>query len=166
MTPKMAVTWFPLSPHYQLPTINYQPSTLNSPLSTIDMFIETIIHDYWGGQPELLTILPRERVLTGPTTIPCLPCLVLQCGTFRTVFRTNRSQGWERGELTMEMLHESLDAAQILLERVDRHFDRLRLRSGDSETMLRLRRDEWKSVRHDPGRWGAVVVYTVDVYAG
>ncbi len=122
------------------------------------MFIEKIIHTYWAGQPELLSILKAEQVLTGPTFVPGLPMLVLECASIKPLRRTNRSHGWEEAVVTFELFE-----AQLLLERVDAHFNRLRFTDESSGLALRFRRGERRSVRYDNQRWGCVVHYTVEV---
>lgn len=140
--------------------------------------IENLLHDYWNSQSVLRKLLAPEQVLTGPLVtstlanqpnqpmLPKLPCLIITVENGKTIFRTNKERPWERTGLTLELRHESLDAALELMRQVTVQLDRknLSLPSGDGKARIdftavlknRYENGVWIVTRHiDVTTWGS-----------
>ena len=121
------------------------------------MHIEELIQSHWRNTASLSTAVPTDRVFTGPSSIPGLPCIVILHEKSEVPFHTNRPTPWKRGTLTVELHHDSFDDALRIATVIEREFDRLRLESTDQTEIVRIRlvrsdnlrdkNDSWKFVR-------------------
>ena len=117
------------------------------------MYIEELIQAHWRKTPNLSAMIPTDRVFTGPSPIPGLPCVVILHEKSEVPFHTNRPIPWRRGTLTFELHYDSFDDALRLATAIEREFDRLRLESTDHTESVRIRFVRSKNLRDENGTW-------------
>lgn len=124
--------------------------------------IEKLIQDFWRRRPDLTGILPRERVVSGPSQVPVYPCLVVSCPQRQVWLRTNQSRRWERAELRLELFDATLEGAETLMERLVPLLDHARIDLPDGDGAAILQWMEQKNERHERG-WSVRSVFRVIV---
>jgi hypothetical protein len=127
------------------------------------MYIEELIQTHWRNTTNLSAAIPADRVFTGPSPIPGLPCGVILHEKSEAPFRTNRPLPWKRGTLAFEVHHDSFDDALRIATVIEREFDRLRLESTDQTEAVRLRLVRCEQFRDGNGPWTLARTF---VYSG
>ena len=117
------------------------------------MYIEELIQSHWRNTSTLSTAVPTDRVFTGPSPIPGLPCVVILHEKSEVPFHTNRPTPWKRGTLAFEIHHDSFDDALRIATIIEQEFDRLRFET----VRIRLVRNE--NFRSENGSWRLVRVF-------
>lgn len=123
------------------------------------MFLEELIQYFWKNTAALSAVVAPERVFTGPSPVPILPCVVILHEKAEVLFHTNRSLPWRRGTLRFELHHASLDEALGIAKIIERHFDRLRLETPDQTESFRLRHVESENQRIGDDHWKLIRVF-------
>ena len=127
------------------------------------MYIEELIQAHWRKTANLAAAIPMDRVFTGPSPLPGLPCVVILHEKSEVPFYTNRPIPWVRGTLTFELHHDSFDDSLRIATMIEREFDRLRLESTDHTEVVRIRFVGSENFRNENGTWRLVRTF---LYSG
>jgi len=117
------------------------------------MYIEELIQTHWRKTTNLSAAIPTDRVFTGPSPIPGLPCVVILHEKSEIPFHTNRPIPWKRGILTFELHHDSPNDAPRIATLIEREFDRLRMESTDKTEAVCLRFVRGENLRNENESW-------------
>src|SRR5687768_14001132 len=89
------------------------------------MSVERAIHELWGADFGLTSLVPAERVFTGSACgAPDLPYVVLTRHESRPIARTSSGRWLEETAVRLAVWSPGLDEAKRIGAEIDRRFDR------------------------------------------
>lgn len=123
------------------------------------MTIEKLIQDFWSHTAPLNALLTTGKVVTGPTTLPDLPALVVVHEESKLLLHTNRQTPWKKGSVRFELYHTSFDQAATIAEVLEQQLNRKKLTSSDGALSLQFRFVRAENTRRNDESWMFIRVF-------